>query len=208
MSSSLQNIPNGIFVYNQTNGNGKYNQHHPIYDQKSASASSSINHSTSSLLMNNQQHNSSSIRDIHLVGLRTGTTPDNTYGGGQPLTTNNGHNNSSPPSHHYSQQQQQQPIYQQTTHSNHSTNREQRTMMLSGGRESNSHSRETNLSSISRSTGGEGIYGPGMRLNHPMTTSDTNLSNSRKELSLINDRLHSTSSSNESVCSSSSRVVI
>lgn len=175
MSSSLQNIPNGLAsaIYQNSGGGGGSNKNpskgHPIYDSKPL-----MNQSTPSL---NRDMNLSG-RDHPIVGR---------IGGGEPTyvsstTTANSHNSS--PNHR--------------AHPNHLTNREK--ILLSREANINRESNHSLLSSGMTRSSGDGIYLQTQRLN-PMNYSESNLVH---PTSSIVDRINSTSSSNESVCSASS----
>lgn len=187
MSSSLQNISNGLSLYS------KGTNHYPTYEAK-PKIISSINSSTPSLLRDTTM----SPREISI------DTRESTYLKSAPSTiTINSHNSPPPPGHNHHMVRQDggggggggggnNPIYQSNYQSHLLHNRGDPTAMIRGG-----------------SAGSDSIYGAttGMhKMGHPnpMTSSDSNLANTRKELSIY-DRINSTSSSNESVCSSSSR---
>lgn len=179
MSSSLQNISNGLSMYT------KGTNHYPTYEAK-PKIISSINSSTPSLL----RDTTLSPREISI------DTRETTYLKSAPSTITVNSHNSPPPSHNHHLVRPDgggsNQIYQSSYQSHLLHNRGDPTAMIRGG-----------------SAGSESIYGTTTtmhKLGHPnpMTSSESNLTNTRKELSIY-DRINSTSSSNESVCSSSSR---
>lgn len=171
MSSSLQNIPNGLAIYqNTTAGSGGSKvpkNHHPIYDTKPQ-----MNQSTPTL-----------NRDLNMSG-RSGAVAEATY-----ISAGSHHNLS--PNHRSVDHHNSSKLYHQQ---NHVSSREKLMHSSGGGRVAG----DTNHSnpSMTRSSG-DGIYSQTQRL----TFSENNLSH---PASSIIDRINSTSSSNESVCSTSS----
>lgn len=169
MSSSLQNIPNGIsggggnINVHQNNSKSPKN-HHPIYDTK---PTSNMNQSTPSL-----------NRDVSLSPREMSINREGIYN----ITTSAGSINPSP--------NHRETFRVSPSHQNNYINRER-----VGGGGGGLHSGN----SVTRS---DGIYGQTQRTNLPYS-SDTNLVHPRDNI--LNDRINSTSSSNESVCSSSSR---
>lgn len=168
MSSSLQNIPNGL----SGGGGGHQNNtkspknHHPIYETKSTS---NMNQSTPSL-----------NRDVSLSPREMSITREGIYN----ITTSAGSINPSP--------NHRETFRVSPSHQNNYINRG------GGGGDRGLHSAGN---AVTRS---DGIYGQTtQRINLPPYSSDTNLVHPRDNL--LNDRINSTSSSNESVCSSSSR---
>ncbi|XP_055620533.1 rho GTPase-activating protein Graf isoform X2 [Toxorhynchites rutilus septentrionalis] len=180
MSSSLQNISNGLSMYT------KGTNHYPTYEAK-PKIISSINSSTPSLL----RDTTLSPREISI------DTRETTYLKSAPSTITINSHNSPPPNHNHHIVRPDggsggNQIYQSSYQSHLLHNRGDPPAMIRGG-----------------SAGSESIYGTTTtmhKLGHsnPMTSSESNLTNTRKELSIY-DRINSTSSSNESVCSSSSR---
>lgn len=181
MSSSLQNISNGMSLYS------KGTNHYPTYEAK-PKIISSINSSTPSLL----RDTTLSPREISI------DTRESTYLKSAPSTITINSHNSPPPSHNHHIVRQPDggggtsQLYQSTYPSHLLHSRGESASMIRGG-----------------SAGSDSIYGATAamhKLGHPnpMTSSDSNLTSARKELTLY-DRINSTSSSNESVCSSSSR---
>lgn len=177
MSSSLQNIPNGLAIYQNTGNNAK--SHQPIYESKPH-----MNQSTPSLnhVLPGRDH--SIGRDSQSTYL-TSASP------------NSNHLNSSHSPNHRSGSAGSAII---NAHQNHLSSRDKlmqnsRDIGKSIGRDA------SNLSSpMTRSTN-EGIYVQiqSQRLN-PMNYSESNLVHPMSAI----DRINSTSSSNESVCSTSS----
>lgn len=184
MSSSLQNIPNGLAIYQNTNKNPSKN-HHPIYDTKTHNLST-LNQSTPSL-----------NRDVNHIMTTTNRelTPQQTY-----LTTTtppgSNHINNQSPNHRsggsslssvtldHSISPHQTPTIPPPNQSNHTNNR--------------NRDIATSLSpSVMTRSANDGIYV--QRLN-PMNYSESNLVHPMS----VMDRINSTSSSNESVCSTSS----
>lgn len=165
MSSSLQNIPNGMHnpIYQNSSGKSSKN-YHPIYDIKQ----NTMNQSTPSL-----------NRDINLSP--RDITRDTTYA----TSPTKSHNIS--PNHRVAELNK--------THTNHGNSRDK--LLHSRVAETNLV-RDTNLTTMTRSSG-DGIYVQSQRIN-PMNYSESNLVHP----SSVIDRINSTSSSNESVCSSSS----
>ncbi|XP_058837113.1 rho GTPase-activating protein Graf isoform X2 [Topomyia yanbarensis] len=179
MSSSLQNISNGMSLYS------KGTNHYPTYEAKPKIVSS-INSSTPSLL----RDTTLSPREISI------DTRETTYLKSAPSTITISSHNSPPPNqnHHMARQDGggSSQLYQSNYQSHLLHNRGDPASMIRGG-----------------SAGSDSIYGATTtmhKLSHPnpMTSSESNLTSTRKELSIY-DRINSTSSSNESVCSSSSR---
>ncbi|XP_053683198.1 rho GTPase-activating protein Graf [Sabethes cyaneus] len=181
MSSSLQNISNGLSLYS------KGTNHYPTYEAK-PKIISSINSSTPSLL----RDTTLSPREISI------DTRETTYLKSAPSTiTISSHNSPPPPNHNHHLVRPDgsggsSQLYQSNYQSHLLHSRGDPASMIRGG-----------------SAGSDSIYGATTtmhKLGHPnpMTSSDSNLTNTRKELSIY-DRINSTSSSNESVCSSSSR---
>lgn len=167
MSSSLQNIPNGLAIYQNT-GNSSTSphkspksHHHPIYDSKPL-----MNQSTPSL---NRDHNLS------------GRSLEPTYASSQIH-----HHSSLSPNHHRA-----------ATADHLKSHPNNRDKMLPSSRDL--HSTNPNSQQMTRSTG-DGSFAHSQRLN-PIAYSESNLTNSNAS---ILDRINSTSSSNESVCSASS----
>lgn len=178
MSSSLQNIPNGLAIYQNTGNTSTTGSphkspksHHPIYDSKPI-----MNQSTPSL---NQ--------DLNLSG-RSPLEPTYATGGGQ--IHHHHHSSLSPNNHHRSATADHLK--------SHSITRDK---MLHTSRD-NSHA--TNHSAgpqqMTRSTG-DGTYAAHAQRLNPIAYSESNLTNANAS---ILDRINSTSSSNESVCSASS----
>lgn len=168
MSSSLQNIPNGMHnpIYQNSTGKSSKN-YHPIYDIKQ----NTMNQSTPSL-----------NRDINLSPRDITLARDSTTYATSPTKS---HNIS--PNHRVAELNK--------THSNHGNSREK--SLHSRVAETNL-GRDTNMTTMTRSSG-DGIYVQSQRIN-PMNYSENNLVHP----SSVIDRINSTSSSNESVCSSSS----
>lgn len=165
MSSSLQNIPNGLAIYHNTGTSSTSphkspkSHHHPIYDSKPL-----MNQSTPSL-----------NRDLNL----SGRSLEPTYASSQIH-----HHSSLSPNHHRAAT---------ADHLKSHPNNRDHTL-------SSSHSASNPSSQqMTRSTG-DGTFGHSQRLN-PIAYSESNLTNSNAS---ILDRINSTSSSNESVCSASS----
>lgn len=167
MSSSLQNIPNGMHnpIYQNSSGKSSKN-YHPIYDIKQ----NTMNQSTPSL-----------NRDINLSPRDIALSRDSTYA----TSPTKSHNIS--PNHRVAELNK--------THSNHGNSREK--LLHSRVAETNL-GRDTNMTTMTRSSG-DGIYVQSQRIN-PMNYSESNLVHPNSVI----DRINSTSSSNESVCSSSS----
>ncbi|XP_065084410.1 rho GTPase-activating protein Graf isoform X2 [Ochlerotatus camptorhynchus] len=179
MSSSLQNISNGLSLYS------KGTNHYPTYEAK-PKIITTINSSTPSLL----RDTTLSPREISI------DTRESTYLKSAPSTITISSHNSPPPSHNHQLGRQDgggsSQIYQSAYQSHLLHSRAEPMSMIRGG-----------------SAGSESIYGATTAMHkmghpNPMTSSDSNLASTRKELSIY-DRINSTSSSNESVCSSSSR---
>lgn len=228
MSSSLQNIPNGISIYNSTPPGGssanqqlnaqKYGRHyqqqqqvttqnpHALYETKSTT---NISQSLSPILrdtsLSSRELNSITSSNSYLKSINHNTSSSTSSSASPPTTiNNNGYNQA--------MYQQKQQLYQAIN----KYSRENTPTSGGGG--------GGGTTNLMRTTGGGGsgqlmtdssnIYGaittplhnPPSQGHHKqlhhniLTSSDTNLS----KLSLF-DRIHSTSSSNESVCSSSSR---
>lgn len=160
MSSSLQNIPNGMAIY--ANNVKPSKNHHPIYDTKPH-----MNQSTPTL-----------NRDINL------SAREPTY----VTTSSNSNSHNASPNHRSVATAGAAitvPHHQQSAQMNHGSSREK---LL--------HSRDANLTRSS----GDGIYVQSQRPN-PMNYSENNLVHPGGS---VMDRINSTSSSNESVCSTSS----
>lgn len=164
MSSSLQNIPNGLSGSVHQNNTKSPNKHHPIYDTK---PTSNMNQSTPAL-----------NRDVSLSPREMSINREGIYN----ITTSAGSINPSP--------NHREPFRVSPSHQNNYINRD-RIGLHSGGGGPNSVT-----------TRSDGSYGQNQRINLPYS-SDTNLVHPRDNI--LNDRINSTSSSNESVCSSSSR---
>lgn len=178
MSSSLQNIPNGLGIYQNTGKNVK--NHHPIYESKLH-----MNQSTPSL--NRDLNHAVPTREISI-------SREPNYITSTPPNANNHVNNQSPIHRSGGGGQVVGPTVS-PHHPNHLNNRDK---LLHGSRETNLGRDPISLTSaMSRSTN-DGIYGQ-TRLN-PMNYSESNLVH---PISIV-DRINSTSSSNESVCSTSS----
>lgn len=165
MSSSLQNIPNGMHNPIYQNSSGKSSKsYHPIYDIKQ----NTMNQSTPSL-----------NRDINLSPRDLALTRDTTYA-------------TSPTKSHNISPNHRAVTELNKAHPNHGNSRDK---LL--------HSRvgDTNLGrdTMTRSSG-DGIYVQSSQRINPMNYSESNLIHP----SSVIDRINSTSSSNESVCSSSS----
>ena len=173
MSSSLQNIPNGLAIYQNSGKSTMKNNPYPIYDTKQH-----LNQSTPTL---NRDINLSA-RDIVNI------TREPTY-----VTSNTNSLNLSPnhqpPSTTANVDHQLNKSHAQHFQF-HINNRDKLINRDVGVNHNNS-------SSMIRS---DGIYGKTQRLN-PMNYSESNLVH---PTSSILDRINSTSSSNESVCSTSS----
>lgn len=168
MSSSLQNIPNGLSIHSNISTGSHKNSHNQIYETKK----SAMNHSTPSL----------SMRDIHLsphdlssITRASGGSNGGGLGGG---------NINLEPTY----------ISKTTTSSKYTTN----SYMGRG------NDRSPNFGAF-RNISGDGMYGA-QRIYNSNNYSDANLT--QQSDSLPNDRMNSTSSSNESVYSSSSRDLI
>lgn len=178
MSSSLQNIPNGLSgggggiggSVHQNNSKSPKN-HHPIYDTK---PTSQMNQSTPSL-----------NRDVSLSPREMSINREGIYN----ITTSAGSINPSP--------NHRETFRVSPSHQNNYINRESRVGGGVGGLGGG-----VGLHSGNAVTRSDGIYGQTQRINLPYS-SDTNLVHPRDNI--LNDRINSTSSSNESVCSSSSR---
>lgn len=167
MSSSLQNIPNGMHNPIYQNSSGKSSKsYHPIYDIKQ----NTMNQSTPSL-----------NRDVNLSPRDIALSRDSTYA----TSPTKSHNLS--PNHRVAELSK--------THSNHGNSREK---LLHNRVAETNLGRDTNMTTMTRSSG-DGIYVQTQRIN-PMNYSESNLVHP----SSVIDRINSTSSSNESVCSSSS----
>ncbi len=168
MSSSLQNIPNGMHnpIYQNSSGKSSKN-YHPIYDIKQ----NTMNQSTPSL-----------NRDINLSPRDMTLSRDTTYA----TSPTKSHNIS--PNHRVAELNK--------THSNHGNSRDK--LLHNRVVAETNLGRDTNMTTMTRSSG-DGIYVQSQRIN-PMNYSESNLVHP----SSVIDRINSTSSSNESVCSSSS----
>lgn len=203
MSSSLQNIPNGTLIYSHTNNH--HNQTLPQLPQPQTQLLPYHNqynhqnnhHSTTSIYEtspNNTNNNNNSNNNSKLLShaIRDAT---------QMLAANS-IKSSSPPNliQNSREQREREPIYHPTHYQNHLNNRarSERGGLNDGGGGGIGGSG----GGMIRSGGSDIIYGKThskLSSNHAMASSDTNLSNSR-----LFDRIQSTSSSNESVCSGSS----
>lgn len=192
MSSSLQNIPNGMSIYQNANKNSTKG-HHPIYDSKPHNLST-LNQSTPSLNRDANHILTTGVREM---------TPQQTYLTATTTPPGSNHINNQSPNHRsggsslssvtldHSISPHQTPTVPPSTapttttqQSNHTNNR--------------SRDMNTNLSpSIMTRSANDGIYVQRM---NPMNYSESNLMHPMS----VMDRINSTSSSNESVCSTSS----
>lgn len=178
MSSSLQNIPNGLAIYQNTGNNAK--NHHPIYETKPH-----MNQSTPSL------NHVMPTREISI-----GRDPPSSYLTSTSPSSNHINSQSSPNHRSGSAGSAVISPHQQ----NHLSSRDK--VMQSSREAAKSIGRDSsNLSSPMTRSANDGIYVQiqAQRLN-PMNYSESNLVH---PMSVI-DRINSTSSSNESVCSTSS----
>lgn len=185
MSSSLQNIPNGLSGGGVGSGGGSLHQnnskspknHHQIYDTK---PTSNMNQSTPSL-----------NRDVSLSPREMSINREGIYN----ITTSAGSINPSP--NHRETFHRVSP-----SHQNNYINRDRVGGGGGGVGVGVGGVGGVGLHSGNSVTRSDGIYGQNQRINLPYS-SDTNLVHPRDNI--LNDRINSTSSSNESVCSSSSR---
>lgn len=192
MSSSLQNIPNGLAIYQNTNKNSTKN-HHPIYDSKPHNLNT-LNQSTPSLNRDVNHIITTGVREMapQQTYLTTTTPPGSNHLNNQSPNHRSGGSSLSSVTLDHSISPHQTPTVPPpappatvpTTQSNHTNNR--------------NRDMTTNLSpSIVTRNANDGIYVQRM---NPMNYSESNLMHPMS----VMDRINSTSSSNESVCSTSS----
>lgn len=200
MSSSLQNIPNGAnSIYQNSNSSRLKNHHqqqHQIYDAKPHH--NQLNHSTPTLARD-VNHIIAPTRDLcigrnndsnsALNYLTASSSPNSNLhlsSSQSPIHLRSGNSSLSSSIHH---DQSISPLHTTST-ANHINNRDR--LHSNSGRE-NSHS-------ISRTPDSVYVQLQSQRLN-ALNYSENNLVN---PVSSVTDRINSTSSSNESVCSASS----
>lgn len=202
MSSSLQNIPNGAnSIYQNSNSNRLKNHHQPkqqhqIYEAKPHH--SQLNHSTPSLARD-VNHILAPTRDLcigrnnennsALNYLTASSSPNSNHhlsSNKSPIHLRSGNSSLSSSVHH---DQSISPLHS-NTNTSHMNNRDR---LLSNSSRENSHS-------ISRTPDSVYVQLQSQRLN-ALNYSESNLVN---PVSSVVDRINSTSSSNESVCSISS----
>lgn len=176
MSSSLQNIPNGMAIYQNSNSSKSPSKnHHPIYDTKPA-----MNQSTPQL-----------NRDLRGMGVGGGGV-GGIGAGGQTMIDMGGHRSLiEPPTFHSNNLHSPRDALLQSSGS--SSSAKQLHHALTSSREKLHLHRPSDARSVDG-----GLYG---QTQQRFNNSDINLSAAH---SAIIDRINSTSSSNESVCSTSS----
>lgn len=204
MSSSLQNIPNGANgIYQNSTSNRLKNQHqqqqqqHQIYEAKPHH--NQLNHSTPSLARD-VNHIIAPTRDL-CIGrnnesngamnyLTTSSSPNSNHhlsNSQSPIHLRSGNSSLSSSIHH---DQSISPMHTNNSTGNHINNRDK---LHSNSSRENSHA-------ISRTPDSVYVQLQSQRLN-ALNYSENNLVN---PVSSVIDRINSTSSSNESVCSTSS----
>lgn len=182
MSSSLQNIPNGANSIYQNSNNKMVKNHHPIYEAKPHI--NQLNQSTPSLARD-VNHIIAPTRELSIgrdngINYLTSSSPNSNHLSQSPIHRS-GNSSLSSSIHH---EQSISPLQ-----SNHINNRDK---LLNSSRE--------NSTSVSRTPDSVYVQLQSQRLN-ALNYSENNLVN---PVSSVIDRINSTSSSNESVCSTSS----
>lgn len=195
MSSSLQNIPNGMNIYQNTNKTVK--NHHPIYDTKSHM--NQLNQSTPSLTRGGDvNHIIAPTRDISIVRDTVATQPTYMITSVSSSPNTNHINNSQSPIHRSGNSSLS------GVHMDHSISPLQSTNHVNNRDKIMHNNRESNINMVpspNNRTTNDSVYVQlqSQRLN-PINYSESNLVH---PMSIV-DRINSTSSSNESVCSTSS----